>query len=76
MGDSMASIVKRDDSWRVQIYVNGQRDSGTFSTKAQAQAWAAKRETELRTQRTTGLATGKTCREAFERYEREVSESS
>ncbi len=69
----MATLKKDGNVWRVQIYVKGQRDSGTFSTKAQAQAWAAKRETELREQHATGVVKGKTCRDAFERYEREVS---
>lgn len=69
----MASFSKRGDGWRVQVYVNGQRDSGTFTTKAQAQAWAAQRETELRQQKETGIVVGKTVRDAFDRYEKEVS---
>lgn len=69
----MASFKKDGDVWRVQIYVKGQRDSGTFSTKAQAQAWAAQRETELRQQIETGVAAGKTLKDAFDRYEKEVS---
>jgi integrase len=71
----MASIVKNGGAWRVQLYVNAQRDSGTFPTKAQAQAWASQRETELRRQKSTGIVVGKTCRDAFERYEQEVSRS-
>jgi integrase len=69
----MASISKRDNVWRVQVYVKGQRDSGTFTTKAQAQAWAAQRETELRQQSSSGIVVGKTIQNAFERYEKEVS---
>lgn len=69
----MASLSKRSGGWRVQIYVNGVRESGTFSTKAEATAWASMREVELRKQKKTGLIAGKTCGEAFERYEREVS---
>ncbi|HWX03914.1 hypothetical protein [Collimonas sp.] len=69
----MASIVKCAGGWRVQIAIKGKRESGTYPTKAQAQAWAAMRETEIREEKATGIAVGKTCRDAFERYEREVS---
>ncbi len=69
----MPTFVKRKTSWRVQIYVNGIRESGTFSTKAEAATWAAMRETELRVQKKTGITVGKTCGDAFDRYEREVS---
>lgn len=69
----MAAFTKNGTSWRAQIYVAGCRESGTFSTKAKAQAWAAMRETELRAQKSTGVLSGKTCRDAFERYENEVS---
>lgn len=69
----MASFRKDGNVWRVQIYVRGRRDSATFSTKAQAQAWAAQCETEARTEKTTGLVMGKTCDDAFRRYEKEVS---
>lgn len=71
----MASYKKDGNVWRVQVYVLGQRDSGTFSTKAQAQAWAARRETELRQQKATGIVVGKTVRDAFDKYEREVSKA-
>lgn len=70
----MASFTKSSTgTWRVQIYVNGTRESGSFSTKAQAQAWAAKRETELREHKSLGVIRGKTVRDAFHRYEKEVS---
>lgn len=69
----MASIFKRGDVWRVQIYVGGQRDSGSFTTKAQAQAWAAQRETELRSHKGGAIVGGKTVKDAFDRYEKEVS---
>ncbi|WP_211444597.1 hypothetical protein [Collimonas humicola] len=69
----MASIVKCAGGWRVQIAIKGKRKSGTYATKAQAQAWAAMRETEIRTEAATGMVIGKTCRDAFERYEKEVS---
>jgi len=69
----MASIVKSPGGWRVQISIKGKRESATFVTKAQAQAWATMREADLRSEKTTGIVAGKTCRDAFERYEKEVS---
>ncbi len=44
----MASFRKTGSGWRAELYVKGRRDSRTFDTKAEAQAWALKRETELR----------------------------
>ncbi|WP_211466677.1 hypothetical protein [Collimonas silvisoli] len=68
--------MKKDGNvWRVQVYVKGARDSGTFATKAQASAWAAMRETELRSQKETGIVVGKTCRDAFDKYEKEISKA-
>jgi integrase len=69
----MASFKKDGVVWRVQVYVKGLRDSGSFNTKAAAQAWAAAREIQLRTQATTGVDETKTCADLFDRYEREVS---
>jgi integrase len=59
-------------AWRAQISIKGVRDSGIFSTKAEAQAWAAERETAIR----KGKAhpdDGHTVDAAFRRYEKEVS---
>jgi integrase len=69
----MASIAKRAGGWRAQVVVKGVRDSGTFSTKAEASAWAAQRETEIRAEKTTGVQRGRTVDDAFRRYEKEVS---
>lgn len=69
----MASFRKSSKGWRAEICVKGQRDSATFATKAQAQAWAAVRETELRDSKAGGIVAGKTVRDAFDRYEKEVS---
>lgn len=44
----MASIVKSGSGWRVQVYVQGIRESATFERKADAQDWAKAREKELR----------------------------
>lgn len=69
----MASFKKDGNVWRVQVCIKGVRDSGTFTTKAQAQAWAAMRELQVRSEKESGIMVGKTCRDAFERYEKEVS---
>ena len=59
--------------WRVQLAVQGHRESASRSTKAEAQAWAAERETELRKMVTTGVNTDKTVQDAFDRYLATVS---
>jgi integrase len=69
----MATFVKRAGSWRVQVSIQGVRESSTFSTKAEAVAWAAKRETEIREDKASGVLRGKTVGDAFGRYEKEVS---
>jgi integrase len=69
----MASISKEKTGWRVQVAVQGIRESRTFSTKAEANSWAAQRETEIRTEKTTGVQRGRTVDDAFRRYEKEVS---
>ena len=69
----MASIAKRTGGWRAQIAVLGLRENRMFSTKAEATAWAAMRETEIRTEKASGIQRGRTVDEAFRRYEKEVS---
>lgn len=69
----MASIAKRDGMWRAQLATLGVRESKTFNTKAEAAAWAAKRETEIREGVATGIQKSKTLDDAFRRYEKEVS---
>jgi integrase len=69
----MASFTKRDKGWRAQVAVLGVREGKTFATKAEASAWAAMRETEIRTEKATGIQRGRTLGEAFRRYEKEVS---
>ena len=69
----MASITKQKTGWRVQISVKGTRDSGTFATKGEAQAWAVEREAQMRRMADTGINTDKTCQDAFDRYLQEVS---
>lgn len=68
----MASIQQTSKGWRVQLSVQGRRDSATFQTKREAQQWAAARESELRTQAQGGAST-KTLADALHRYADEVS---
>lgn len=69
----MASISKEKTGWRVQVAIQGVRESRTFSTKAEATSWAAQRETEIRTEKATGVQRGRTVDDAFRRYEKEIS---
>ena len=69
----MASLRKCSGDWRAEIAVLGTRESEIFSTKAEAIAWAAEREAQLRRSDATGIVAGKTCLQAFERYRDEVS---
>ena len=69
----MASYSKSGKRWRVAVAVQGVRDTKTFSTKAEATAWAAERESEIRSGATQHPAAKKTLNEAFDRYLKEVS---
>lgn len=69
----MASFKKLASGWRALVYVAGQRPTKVFPTKAQAVAWAAQKETEIRLQLETGIVRGRTLRDACSRYEKEVS---
>ncbi|MDK6075570.1 tyrosine-type recombinase/integrase [Massilia varians] len=69
----MASYAKRANGWRVQVAIQGVRESKVFSTKAEAVAWATRRETEIRAGKAAGVQTGRTVGDAFDRYEKEVS---
>jgi len=44
----MASFQKVDKGWRVQICIDGIRESATFSSKFDAKAWATERSVILR----------------------------
>ncbi|OFA00166.1 site-specific integrase [Duganella sp. HH101] len=69
----MASIKKSGSGWRAQVALAGVRHSKTFSTKAEAVAWAASRETQIRSGENAAPAVVKTLDDAFGRYLREVS---
>ena len=68
----MAAYRKRKDRWQVEIYVKGQRRSATFTTKREAQAWAAREETRLR-EDVAGQIPNRPFKDLLERYSREVS---
>lgn len=63
----MASVQRIGKRWRVQLYVNGVRESGSFRTKQEAAQWALQREAEL----SGRVAAPYTLREALHRYGRE-----
>lgn len=65
----MASIRKRGDSWRAELYRDGQRESASFPTKQQAAAWAHQREAELGGERLPSHSLAN----ALKRYGAEVS---
>lgn len=69
----MASVTKRAKGYRAQVYVAGQRDSKTFRTKREAEAWAAARETELRALADASPGHRHTLAEALRKYAEEVS---
>lgn len=69
----MSSIVKSAKGYRAQVYVKGERDSQTFRTKREAEAWAAARETELRERKTTAPEARYTFAELLRKYGEEVS---
>ena len=47
MGAVMASIVKRGGKWKVEVWHKGTRKSKSFSTKAEARAWALETEVAI-----------------------------
>jgi integrase len=69
----MASFEKVKVGVRVHVQVRGQRDSATFSTKREAQLWAAQREIDLQTMAQGREGSIRTVQDAFDRYAREVS---
>lgn len=68
----MATFRQRGTVWRAEVSVNGIRASGSFDTKAQAKAWAAQKETEIRRDGDS-IESRKTFAEALTRYMTEVS---
>jgi integrase len=65
----MASIQRSGNKYRVQVYVKGVRDSGSFRTRQEAAAWALQREAELGGKKMPD----KTFADAMRDYERRVA---
>lgn len=59
--------------YRAQVYVAGQRDSKSFRTKREAQAWGAARETELRALQDKEPGEKHTLGELLSKFSEEVS---
>ncbi len=68
----MAAFRKRNSGWRAEVCIKGVRTSATFTTKREAQAWAAQEETQLR-ENSLGKVPNEPFRNLLERYSREVS---
>lgn len=71
----MASIKPTKNGYRAQVYVLRQRASAVLRTKREAEAWAAAKETELRTFVATPAGERTALRAVLERYRDEVSPS-
>lgn len=67
----MASIQPLGARWRVQLYVDGKRESASFDTKREAAAWALSREAELSGKKLPDRSLG----DAMKDYARKVSPS-
>ena len=68
----MATMRKRGDKWRVEVYKNGQRKSKTCKTKAEATQWALEEEKKLELQE-QGLQPETVLADVVERYLREIT---
>ncbi|KJK17754.1 hypothetical protein UB46_34680 [Burkholderiaceae bacterium 16] len=69
----MAHFTKSATGWRAQVKVKGVRDSRMFDTKAEAQAWAAKRETEMRSIESGMGSKTHTVGDVLDKYQKDVS---
>lgn len=69
----MATYRKRGRAWRVEVCRAGERESATFNTKAEAQAWAAERELALARGETRSKVSGEMLHRVFDRYLEEVA---
>jgi len=69
----MATYRKRGSGWRAEVFKRGVRDTQTFSTKAQAVAWATQREADILAGVGVAKAVTFTFLQALEKYRDEVS---
>ena len=68
----MATFTKRSNNWRAMVTKHGVRTSATFSTKAEAQAWATQIEAEIASGK-RGQVKAVTFGKLLERYKEEES---
>ena len=61
----MAAFRKRSAGWRAEVCIKSVRTSATFTTKREAQAWAAQEETRLR-EDSAGMVPKKPFRDLLE----------
>ena len=59
--------------YRAQVYVAGERDSKSFRTKREAQAWAAARETEIRANSAKAPGEKHTFGDLLDKFSEEVT---
>lgn len=72
----MASYTKTENGWRVRVRKNGASLSKSFPTKAMAQAWALREESDLSAVQ-AGVIPDRTIQELFDEYKKKTpSESS
>ena len=65
----MASYTKAKTGWRVRVRKNGASISATFPTKAMAQAWAAREESDISAVQ-AGIVPDRTIQELFDAYKK------
>lgn len=68
----MAKPRKRGNAWQVEVCINGERDSGTFDTKEEAELWAANRKMEARNKK-QGKLPHRTLHQALDKYLAEIA---
>lgn len=69
----MASFQRTGKGWRVQLDVNGQRESCSFPNKALAKAWADQRQVELRSIQSGQGSKTHTVGHVLDDYQRKIS---
>lgn len=69
----MASFKQHAKGWRAFICINYQRESAMFRTKREAEIWASRRETEIRSGEHLSASEKYTLAQTIERYRDEVS---
>lgn len=69
----MATYRKRGDTWRAEVWRFGVRRSETFSSKAEAVAWAGRIEADIVAGKRGVIPPYLTVSDLLDRYEREVS---